>query len=100
MPALSIDTIFKSTLGKIVSGALALTVLVWQGRGAISNYQRAMDSRFDKIDARLTSIEAFMRNEAVTQSQAERYAAAFRWENRELRIVVPKPEDYQDKPKS
>lgn len=95
MPALSIDTIFKSTLGKVVTGAAALTVLVWQGRGVAE----AVTTRMDKIDARLTSIETFMRHEAVTQSQAERYAAAFKWENRDLRIVVPEPELYRDKPK-
>jgi hypothetical protein len=56
--------------------------------------------QYAELNRRLASIEEFMRHEVVTQSQAERYAAIFRWENRSLQIMVPEPSNYRDKPKS
>ena len=92
MPALHSETPVKSTVSRTVSilGSIIGTtaVVVWYAAGQVAELNR-----------RLASIETFMRDEAVTQSQAERYAAAFKWENRALNIVVPEPEDYQDKPK-
>jgi hypothetical protein len=56
--------------------------------------------QYAELNRRLASIEDFMRNEVVTQSQADRLANVFRWENRALQIVVPEPSNYRDKPKS
>lgn len=93
MSSLHSETPVKSTVSKtvaILGSTISMTaIVVWYAAGQVSELNR-----------RLASIEEFIRSEAVTQSQAERYAAAFRWENRELRIVVPEPGFYQDKTRS
>jgi hypothetical protein len=99
MPALHAETPVKSTVSKtvalLVSVISAASGASWFLAVQVSAYRDTLR----QMDARLASIESFMRTEAVTQSQAERYAAAFKWENRAISIVVPTPADYQDKPK-
>lgn len=82
---------WSATLIQTVSVLSAVAVAVWVLRGELE----AMRSESSKINDRLVSIETFMKSEAVTQSQAERYAAAFRWENRSLDLTVPEPKRYQ-----
>lgn len=91
--ALQEDTPVKST----VSRTAAILWAVISASVAVGFYAAVFLSQ---LNSRLASIETFMRHEAVTQSQAERYAAVFKWENRDLRIIVPDPELYQDKPRS
>ena len=85
------ETVFKSTLAKIVSAAIFIITSTWWLRGHFEDIKRGQEN----TDTRLSAIESFMKSEAVTQSQAERYAAAFRWENRGLDIAVPDPKRYQ-----
>lgn len=91
--AIHAETPVKSTVSRtvaILGSTIGTTaVLVWYAALQVSELNR-----------RLASIEEFIRNEAVTQSQAKDYASAFRWENRELRITVPDPSIYHEKPKS
>ena len=94
------ETPVRATIAKLIAGIITVSGAVWYVRGAVADYQAAMSYRMDIIDRRLTSIEQFIRHEAVTQSQAERYANAFKWENRALGISVPDPAHYQDKPRS
>jgi hypothetical protein len=93
------DTPVKSTLAKTVSILCAVTTAAAGAGWLLAREVSAYKETLGQVNARLTSIESFMRHEAVTQSQAERYAAAFKWENRAISIVVPAPADYQDKPK-
>jgi hypothetical protein len=91
-PVKSTVTKFVALLGSVIGfTALAVWATAWQ--------LFAMRTEAAKTNERLASIEHFMRHEAVTQSQAERYAYAFERENRRLNIVVPDPADYRDKPK-
>lgn len=99
--SLHADTPVKSTVSKTVAifgtvigfTAVAVWATAWQ--------LFAMRTEAAKTNERLASIESFMRHEAVTQSQADRFAAVFKWENRSLNIFVPEPSDFRDKqPKS
>jgi len=51
---------------------------------------------FAEIKAAQHRIEAFIKDEAVTQQQATAYASAFRWENRSENLVVPEPKNYRN----
>lgn len=99
MPSIHAETPVKSTIAKIAAGAVGLLGFGLMVGQAVSNYTNTMEARFSKIDARLSSIDTFMRNEAVTQSQAERYANAFRWDNRNINLSVPPPSDFVDRVK-
>jgi hypothetical protein len=91
--ALHAETPVKSTVSKTV--AIFVSTI---GAATATGWYVAL--QVSELNRRLASIEGFIRHEVVTQSQAERYAASFRWENRNMPIVVPAPSDYQDKPKS
>jgi heme-degrading monooxygenase HmoA len=101
MPAaIHSETPVKSTVAKFIAVIASTASLAASGAWYLAVQVSAYKEALDKVDARIAGIESFMRHEAVTQSQAERYASVFRWENRDMRIVVPDPELYRDKPKS
>lgn len=50
--------------------------------------------KLDSLEQGQARIEAFITHEAVSRNDAERYASAFRWENRNLGITVPDPKTY------
>jgi len=91
MRSLTSDTPFRSTLAKLLSALLFVVSATWWLRGEFEDLKQGQI----RTAERLSSIEAFMKSEAVTQAQAERYAAAFRWENRSLDLAVPEPRRYQ-----
>jgi predicted cation transporter len=99
-PAIHAETPVKSTVAKTVALLASTASLAAGGAWYLAVQVSAYKEELNKVNTRLVSIETFIRNEVVTQSQAERYASVFRWENRELGITVPEPSRYQDKPKS
>jgi hypothetical protein len=100
MPSLHAETPIKSTVSKTVAVLSSIISAAVAVGFYAAFFLSDLAKQRDETNRRLSSIETFMRNEVVTQSQAERYAAAFKWENRDLRIVVPEPANFQDKPKS
>ena len=100
MTALHSDSPVKSTVSKTAAFIVAIVSAAFSMGVYVTVQLSSVSAQAIETNRRLSSIEGFIRNEVVTQSQAERYAAAFKWENRALHIVVPEPAAYQDKPKS
>lgn len=85
MPPLKPETRWSATLVQTCSVLACLCGTAWYIRGEVESIRQSQ-----------ARIEAFIREQAVTQDQAERYAAAFRWENRNTEVVVPPVRDYRN----
>jgi hypothetical protein len=66
------------------------------GLGVVISTTLWAHGQFRDIKDGQQRIEAFIKSEAVTQNQAVRYAAEFRWENRALGITVPDVSKFRD----
>ena len=92
MPPLKPETRWSATLVQTCSVIGAVTIAVWFIRGEFEAIRSDMKANRDT----LARMEEFMRSEVVTQTQAERYAAAFQWENRSLPLIVPEVKSYRN----
>lgn len=54
------------------------------------------NTQFLELKEGQSRIETFIKHEAVTQRQATLYAAEFRWENRDIGIIVPEVSRFKD----
>jgi len=85
MPPLKPESIWSASLAQTCAIIAAIVVATWH-----------TTLEFAEMKAAQQRIEAFIRDEAVTQAQATSYAAAFRWENRSENLVVPEPKNYRN----
>lgn len=85
MPPLKPETRWSATLVQTCSVIGCLFFSAWYIRGEVEAIRQSQ-----------ARVETFIREQAVTQEQAERYAAAFRWENRNLEIIVPSVREYRN----
>jgi hypothetical protein len=49
----------------------------------------------NELKAQVAAIQQSLDTKYVTHEQADRYASAFRWENRNANISVPEPKLFQ-----
>lgn len=86
------ESLWRSTIAQTVLGAAFLLTSAWYARG----YAEDLKGEIRALRQDVTAIRDSMAKQYVTQSQAERYAAAFRWENRGQGLVVPDVLQYRD----
>jgi hypothetical protein len=70
-----------------VSVITTVAIAVWYVRGT---YEEVLAGQRE-IKRQLTEMRDDLDTRYVTQEQADRYAASYRWENRSLNLVVPEP---------
>ena len=85
MPPLKPETRWSATLVQTGSVIACLLGVGWYIRGEVEGIRQSQ-----------ARVEAFIKEQAITQEQAERYAAAFRWENRHVDLSVPLVRDYRN----
>lgn len=86
------ETFWRSTLAQTFVGIVGVSSAAWYCRGLAEEARAELRS----LRAEVVALRSDMDRKFVTQSQAERYAAAFRWENRGAGIVVPDVILYRD----
>lgn len=93
MPPLKPETRWSATLIQTCAFVGCIGSATWVLRGELEAFRVELAAIRDN-QAR---VELFLRNEVVTQRQADRFAASFRWENRALNLSVPDPANYRDR---
>jgi hypothetical protein len=89
------ESFWRSTLAQTFVGIIGISSFAWWVRGVAEEAR----SEFRALHAEVSAVRAeiaAMDKKFVTQSQAERYAAEFRWENRGLGITVPDVPKFRD----
>jgi len=89
-------SIWSSSLAQTAAGLAIVTVAGWQVRG----YTEEMRGEIRALREDVAGLRESFDKQVITQAQAERYAAAFRWENRGTGVVVPDLRLFIDSPVS
>lgn len=88
------ESFWRSTLAQTLMGACFLVTCAWYARG----YAEELKSEIRGLRQDVSALHDSIDKNVVTHAQAERYAAAFRWENRGLGITVPDVSKYRETP--
>ncbi len=98
MSTLKPESRWTASLAQTCAIIAAVAAAVWVMRGEFEAMRNAHTQGQAEANKRLSSIETFIKSNAVTITHAERYAAAFRWENRGQGVIVPDIMLYRDIP--
>lgn len=91
MPPLRPESRWSATFVQTISVISAVALATWYVRGTYEDVMRSQN----ELKAQIAAIQQSLDTKYVTHDQADRYASAFRWENRNANITVPEPKLFQ-----
>ena len=102
MPAAHVkpESRWSSTFAQTWAIISAIVVSTAAATWFLSNAYQALIAEMKALRTEVAAVQSSvssLRGQVVTQTQAERYAAAFKWENRVMNIAVPDPKSFQDR---